>query len=178
MPKTEEQQKLEGYPSHHKKKATKIPVIKAKDRQIPDPPRWMGRISKRMYHDLVDIVGKEGMKVMAKSDRLALVMVCEAFAEWRECRSTLATEDRYYTSERAGNKTIKRHPAVGDMQNAWTRIMTGLGKFGLTPYERQKVSVIVGDKKKKKTREQEMAERRKKAIKAAQDKNHLQAVNE
>lgn len=183
MPKTAAQEKLEGYPGHRPaNKSMPVP-----DQEIPPPPRWMGPISTRAYHDLVRVVGPEGMRVMAGSDRLALVMVCEAFEEWRRCRDMIQAEGRYFESGKVvigdkgeamvSNRQIKRHPAVGDMQNAWNRIMTGLGKFGLTPFERQKVSAI-SESKREKTREETMAENRKKALEAAKKKSHIKAVGE
>lgn len=182
MPKTAEQEKLEGYPGHR-------PVSKnapVPDMEIPDPPKWMSRIAKRAYYDLVAVVGPEGMRVMAKSDKLALSMVCEAFAEWRECRTVLAKEGRYHKSgkiilDKEGNPVIeqyqiKRHPAVGDMQNAWSRLMTGLGKFGLTPYERQKV-VAIAVPESGKPKEKSTTDKRKAALAAAKENAHLKAVN-
>lgn len=165
MPKTAEQEKLEGYPGHRPVNEN-APVP---DRDIPGPPKWMGRVSTRAYHDFVRLVGPSGMRVMAKSDRMALVMVCEAFQEWRDCKNLLDTEGRYLDG--------KRHHAVADLQKWWGLIMTGLGKFGMTPYERQKTKAI-GEHKKEKTREEIMAENRKKALEAAKSKAHIKAVNQ
>ncbi len=165
MPKTAEQEKLEGYPGHRPVNK-KAPVA---DRDIPPPPKWMGHISTRAYHDFVRLVGNEGMRVMAKSDKLALSLVCEAFEEWRKCKKILDEEGRYTDG--------RRHPALVDMQKWWSLLMTGLGKFGMTPYERQKVSTI-GEPKKEKTREELMAEKRQSALEAAKAKQHIKAVNE
>lgn len=168
MPKTFEQEKLEGYPGHRPKN-TGAPVP---NRDIPPPPKWMGRISTRAYHDFVRTVGPDGMNVMAQSDRIALVMTCEAFAEWRECKKIVDLYGRYQESK----GVFKRHPAVVDMQNAWNRIMVGLGKFGMTPYERQKVTVLP-EEKREETREEKMARRRANAARRAKE-NNLRVVNE
>lgn len=184
MPKTAEQERLEGYPGHR-------PVNKSApepSRDIPDPPKWLGKIGSRHYHDLVRRIGPKGMRVMGASDRDALAMVCDVYEEYRNCREVLEIEGPYFRSKKVvevdGTDDVvteygpwKRHPAVGDKQNAWTRYMTGLGKFGLTPYERQKVSAFEEDKPKQ-TREEVMAERRKNAVEAAKNKTHIKAVNE
>ena len=167
--KTAEQEKLQGYPGHRPKK-TNMPIPDYNN--LPDPPRWMGRIGKRAYYDLMELVGSKGMRVMAKSDRLALVMVCEAFEEYRNCKNEIKTHGRYWLDK----NTMKKHPAITDMQNAWTRIMSGLSKFGMTPYDRQKVTVLPSDKKEK-TREELMQEKRALALASAKKKMHLKTVN-
>lgn len=176
MPKTAEQERLEGYPGHRKVNDS----APKPNRDIPDPPKWMKSVSTRAYHDIVRLVGSDGMRVMGRSDKFALIMLCEAFEEWRNCRDILAKDGRYFESgkvvfddegnQHIDNRQIKRHPAVGDMQNAWNRIMMGLGKFGMTPYDRQKVVVLLDDKPKEKTREEILKEKRAKALELVKKK--------
>jgi len=168
--KTAEQEKLQGFPGHRPKKAN-IPVP---DQNIPDPPKWMGRIGKRAFYDLKEVVGNTGMRVMARSDRLALVMVAEAFEEYRECKKEIEKTGRYWLDAKG---VSKKNSAIVDMQNAWGRVMSGLSKFGMTPYDRQKVTVLSPEKKEK-TREELMTEKREKALASAQKRYHLKAVNE
>ena len=181
MPKTAEQERLEGFPGHRaQNKSAPVP-----DRDIPSPPKWLGKIASRHYCDLVRRIGPQGMRVMAASDIYALAIICDSYEDYRKCRDILEKEGPYFESGKAiiqedgsiiwDNLQKKRHPAVGDKQNAWSRYMTGLGKFGLTPYERQKVSVI-GEDKPEKTREQLMAESRAKALEAAKNKQHIRKV--
>lgn len=181
MPKTEEQEKLEGYPGHRPvNKSAPVP-----DRRIPIPPKWLGKIATRHYHDIARLIGPDGMRVMAASDLFSLAIVCDAYEDYRNCRDLLEKEGPYFDSGKVvalengevviSNLQKKRHPAVGDKQNAWVRYMSGLGKFGLTPYERQKVSALPEDKPTQ-TREEIMAEKRKKAIEAAKSGSHVKKV--
>ena len=151
MPKTAEQERLEGYPGHRKPNANAPEA----DRDIPGPPKWLGNISTRAYHDLVRLVGNDGMRVMAKSDQLALSMVCEAFQDYRRYNDIIEIEGPHYRNgiykeDEEGNVIVntiqvKKHPLIAAKENAWQRLMTGLGQFGLTPYQRQKVSAIKVD---------------------------------
>lgn len=190
MPKTAEQEKLEGFPGHR-------PVsenMPEPDRNIPEPPKFLSRVGKRAYHELVRLVGPEGMQTMARSDALALSMVCDAYAEYRLARSEVENlENRYLisgatkTSENKDGsvkvetftKQIRRHPAVGDAQDAWKRVMAGLGKFGLTPYDRKSVESL--GRPKQESREDKIAKRRAEAAEkakiAAQKGEHLKKVS-
>ncbi len=189
MPKTKEQEKLEGNPGKRAiNKNSPSP-----DRAIPDPPKFLSRVGKRAYHDLVRMVGNEGMRVMAKTDSLALSLVCDAYAEYRKTRDVVENlDDRYYISSEKVNvithkdgsvtteksQIIKRHPAVGDAQDAWKRIMQGLGKFGMTPYDRKNVNAL--EEEEKETREDKMARRRAdaalRAKERAKDGKHIKKV--
>jgi P27 family predicted phage terminase small subunit len=182
MPKTAEQERLEGYPGHRPVNGS-APVP---DSNIPPAPKWLGKIATRHYYDLARRLGNDGMRVLGASDTFALAMVCDTYEEYRKCRDILEEEGPYFQSGRnilndegdiigIDNLQKKRHPAVGDKQNAWSRYMTGLGKFGLTPYERQKVSVISDDKPVQ-SRDDILAEKRKKALEAAKNKSHIRKV--
>jgi P27 family predicted phage terminase small subunit len=171
MPKTAEQERLEGYPGHR-------PVNEnppTPDRNIPNPPKWLGKIAARHYHDLVRRIGPEGMRVMAASDRDALAIVCDVFEKYRNCREFLEKNGRYFDIWDEETKTLvgsKRNPRVIDEQKYWGLYMTGLGQFGLTPYQRKNVSVLPEEKKE--SREDRIAARRKNIVEMAKQK----AVND
>lgn len=179
--KTAEQEKLQGYPGHRKLNES-APVL---DTEIPDPPRWLKSISKRAYYDFVKIVGPEGMRVMSKSDRIALVMICEAFEEWRNCRKEIMNQGMYVPVkikeyiDKKGNLVretngIKIHPLMKAKNDAWGMVMKGLSRFGMTPYDRQKVSTVMGKKEDDRPKKKTLADIRKEALKKG--KQHLKAV--
>ncbi len=47
------------------------------------------------------------MRVMAKSDRLALVLICDAWEEYRQCKAEIEDVGSYWL---LANGSMKRHP--------------------------------------------------------------------
>ncbi len=172
MPKTAEQERLQGYPGHRPVNSN-APVP---DMTIPEPPKRLGRIAKRHYHDVARVVGPDKMRTMGASDIFALTAICEIYQNYRDCRDFLDKHGRYFdVFEDDVLVDSKRNPRVIDEIKYWDQYLKGLGKFGLTPYERQKVSTLSEDKPEQ-TREQAMTEKRKKAVAAAKKGGHIQAV--
>ncbi len=188
MPKTTDIEKLEGNPGRRKPPVNEPQPPKG----IPEAPEWLSEKATIAYYELSKIVGPDGMNTMSKTDGIAMAMLCDAFIEYRYARDELengtdfykADPDpkieeplhinigRYYISK---DGLVKRHPAVGDMQDAWKRVAMMLGQFGMTPVARKNVQTL--GNKKEKTREQKMAEKRKKmaevAKKAAEEGSHI-----
>ncbi len=189
MPKTTDIEKLEGNPGRRQPPINEPRPPKG----IPQPPEWLGGKATEAYHELSQIVGPDGMNTMAKTDGIAMAMLCDAFIEYRYARDELENGTDFYKEDpeaKEGDKPlhvnigryyiskdglVKRHPAVGDMQDAWKRVAMMLGQFGMTPVARKNVQAL--GKKKEKTREQKMAEKRKKmaevAKKAAEEGSHI-----
>lgn len=164
--KTAEQERLEGNPG--RRPENKNPPNKILE--VPDPPKYLGRIGKYAYHQLTKLLGQEGMQVFAKSDYFMLSLICDAYDEYRTARKTLEDEGRYYTTK--GLK--KRHPAVGDSQDAWKRVISGLTRFGLSPVDRKNVEKILIT-----THEPEKltpAQRRAEALLKAKNREHIKKV--
>ena len=176
--KTIDQEKLEGNPGRR-------PIndlAPEPKKEIPNPPKFLDRIGKRAYHELSRLVGPDGMNVMAKTDGLALAMICDAYQEYRDTLKILDEDGKYYISsqikivkvdEKTGKTTTslkevrKKHPAVPDMQNAWARVMSGLSKFGMTPYDRKNVKIL--SPVKKESKKEIAAERRAEAARKAKE---------
>ena len=53
----------------------------------------------------------------------------------------------YTIANREGVEMIKAHPVASIKADAWRRVMIGLRKFGLSPSEREKVSITPVKKK-------------------------------
>ncbi|MBA3012674.1 MAG: hypothetical protein KKF12_16740 [Proteobacteria bacterium] len=92
MPKPAELEKLQGNPGHRPVN----PNLPVADTAIPGPPKYLGRIAARAYNDLVGLVGTDGMRVMAKSDRLALILICDAWEEYRQCKEEIEDVGQYW----------------------------------------------------------------------------------
>lgn len=188
--KTAEQEKLEGNPGRRpENKSAPKP-----DPAILEPQKFLNRVATRAYHELVKIVGPEGMQVMAKTDSLALTMICDAYADYRVAVKTI---DKYGATvensamietgelDKKGKKitekvlvSLKRNPAVGDKQNAWSRVMQGLSKFGMTPYDRKNVSILelLPEESPEEKKARDRADAKIRAKIAAGNKTHIQKV--
>ena len=168
--KTAEQEKLEGYPGHRKpnEKAPKP------NYNIPEPPKFLDRVGKRHYYELVKRFGPDGMRTAGESDAPALALIADAYSEFRKCRDLLTDGQRYYDN----GGVMKKHPAVIDMQNARAFVLSGYGKFGGTGYDRKNVNIL--DLLPVESREDKKAKRRAeaslKAKKLAESKNHIKKV--
>lgn len=169
--KTAEQEKLEGNPGHRPEQ--KNPANKIIE--VPAPPKYLDRIGARAYYDLTGLLGQSGMQVFAKSDYFALSMICDAYDEYRTARKAVITDGRYQTTS-AGLK--KRHPAIGDAQDAWKRVMSGLTRFGLTPVDRKNVDkiLITTEESREERLKRRRAESALKAQKLAEEQKHIKAV--
>ena len=82
----------------------------------------------------------EGMGVLTTVDVGALAMLCDALAEYRECRDVLISEGSTYkrTTDRGGF-AITNRSEVSQGADAWRRAVNMMGQFGLTPSARAKV---------------------------------------
>lgn len=156
--KTIEQEKLEGNPSRRPVNES-APMAAGK---IPNPPKFLDRVGTRKYHDLVRIVGLDGMRVAGKSDGEALAMVAFAYSKFRNAQDSLDQATEFYTTP---GGQIKKHPASGEVSDWWTKYQAGLSKFGMSPFDRKNVDALPGEKKK--SRKQELAERREQATEKA-----------
>ena len=169
MPKTLEQEKLQGYPGHR-------PVNKnapVAEMVIPKAPKFLDKVATRKYYDLSRAAGIEGMRVAGKSDGEILAMTAFAYSRFRAALKTLGEKTEYYETP---SGQIKKHPAMGEVSNWWVKYNFGLSKLGMTPYERQKVSAIP-EEKVEDPQVQTAADKRKAAIVAAKENAHLKAVN-
>ena len=182
MSKPLELEKLEGCPGHR-------PLNKfapEPNREIPNPPKHLGKIAKRKYSDLVREIGPAGMRVLGASDKDALAAICNIYERLRKCRETLDMygeyirefEDIQHEDGTVESVLIKetRRPVVIDEQKYHALYMSGLIQFGLTPSARKNVLAMPDDKPEQ-TREERIAGQRAKALAAAKDKKHVKAVN-
>lgn len=151
--KTIEQEILEGNPGRR-------PINENAPRaagKIPNPPKFLNRVATYKYHQLSKITGPDGSKVAGQSDGEALAMTAFAYSKFRAAQTILddPKTPEYYTTF-SGN--IKKHPAAGEVSSWWTAYQAGLSKLGMNPYDRKNVDKLPGEKKK--TKKDELAERR------------------
>jgi len=85
----------------------------------------------------------EDMGVLTIADGMALEMLCDAYAEWRDLRKEIevAGSSTYTTIGTSGDVVIKARPQVAMASDAWKRIKSMTAEFGLTAASRTKLSV-------------------------------------
>jgi len=166
MSKPAELEKLQGNPGHRLvNKNAPVPEM-----VIPKAPKFLDKVATRKYYDLARVAGPEGIRVAGKSDGETLAMTAFAYSRFRAALKILGEKTEYYTTP---SGQIKKHPAMGEVSDWWVKYNFGLSKLGLNPYERQKVSAFP-EEEKGESREDKMAEFRKKALEAAKKQSHRQ----
>ncbi|GLQ31654.1 phage terminase small subunit P27 family [Litoribrevibacter albus] len=104
----------------------------------PKVPAHLSPKAKTAFRGLCDLL--ENMGVLTIADGVALELMCDAYAEWRDCRKVVEKEGRtYQTTSMAGELVYKARPEVAMASDAWKRLKAMMGEFGLTPASRTKL---------------------------------------
>jgi P27 family predicted phage terminase small subunit len=102
------------------------------------PPSWVkSKEARGAWKALIEVAP---VGVITQMDALSLGLLVSAFGDWLEARRTLDKEGRYYETEGASGRMVRAHPAVADEADTWRRAVTLLGKFGMNPSDRSRVS--------------------------------------
>lgn len=113
-------------------------------RGVPPCPRFMSDRGAGAWKRIGGLL--DSMGVLTHADQGALVLLCEAFADWFECVDVVRREGIVYETPTAAGSIVKRaHPAVAMRNDAHRRIQSLLIEFGLTPAARSKVQRIDDD---------------------------------
>ena len=106
----------------------------------PDPggdpvmPEYLDGEEREAWEYHVSLLGP--MRVLTVSDAAALAAMCRTYVELQKARRLVRDEGQ--TIE--GQRGMTKHPAVMIAADAEKRYFNWLGKFGLTPSDRSKVS--------------------------------------
>lgn len=107
--------------------------------QKPRCPAHLPPKAKTAFKNVCELL--EGMGVLTIVDGMALELLCDAYAEWRDLDTLIKKEGRTYkTISTSGDEIIKGHPAVAMRSDAWKRIKSMMVEFGLTAASRTKVN--------------------------------------
>ena len=88
------------------------------------------------------------MNVLTLADQASLAMVCDAYADYLAAKKLVDERGLTYdVKNREGEEMIKTNPATTIKADAWRRVMIGLGKFGISPADREKISITPVKKK-------------------------------
>lgn len=102
-------------------------------------PEWLSERGQEAYRQLSDVL--VSMNVLTKADRMALELLCDAYADYREAKDYLKGKGTttYETATESG-VIFRAYPQVGMVSDAYKRIRSMMTEFGLTPASRSKVS--------------------------------------
>ncbi|HHX9802610.1 TPA: phage terminase small subunit P27 family [Salmonella enterica subsp. enterica] len=108
--------------------------------RVPPLPAHFSKRAKYWHKRIAQELAQMG--VLTGMDERALELLIEAYEEYRQHLETLEEEGyTYKTTSMAGDTSIKMHPAAALKADAWKRIRSMLGEFGMTPASRSKVKV-------------------------------------
>ncbi len=106
---------------------------------MPECPKWLPDRARECWADLAPQL--EGMRVVTRADRLALILLCQHYAEWMDALDLIeeAGGVTYESETEAGARIVRAHPAVAIAADAARRVKALLVEFGLTPSARTRV---------------------------------------
>lgn len=113
-------------------------------RGVPRCPVHLSACAKGLWRALGRELDRMGVITMA--DGVALEMLCDAYAQYRDARDVLAIDGLTYTSTtKRGGVIVRARPEAAIAADAWRRTSSMLTAFGLSPAGRAKISVAGAD---------------------------------
>ena len=135
LPKPKKLKVLEGGKGQHKdnRRIIKYPVA------APNCPGFMSAYAKKEWRRVVPLLESAG--ILSEVDQAALVVYCEAVAEFRLATLDLQDTDRVitYTNDNKG-----LHPLVKLQEQAGRTIKAFCAEFGFTPGARGRIEIPRG----------------------------------
>ena len=103
------------------------------------PPTYLTAKAKKAFLELARITN--AMHILSEGDSLALAMLCDAWAEYRDARDFVHQNgSTYKTTNKLGDIMFRARPEVAIASDAYKRVRGLLNDFGLTPAARAKVN--------------------------------------
>ena len=106
----------------------KLPV------EAPDCPEWLSGEAKKEWDRLVPILLEAG--VLTKADRMALVMLCKAWARYLQAERRV---ERDGITVKTQFGAMKPHPAIAIANAAWAQLAKACAMFGIDPADRSSI---------------------------------------
>jgi P27 family predicted phage terminase small subunit len=121
--------------------AGKRPLNKREPKPKADRPRCPPHLSpkaKTAFKNVSNLLADMGVLTIA--DGMALEMLCDAYAEWRDLRKAVESHGATYTTTgTSGDVVVKARPEVAMAADAWKRVKAMASEFGLTAASRTKI---------------------------------------
>lgn len=128
---------LHGNPGHRPLN-THEPAFQA---GIPDKPAWFDTYESEEWDRLTSNLN--GQRIFTKNDLGILVVICTAYAQFRECLAIIKKLGRTYVVEdMGGNKHYKTRPEAIRGETALKQYVSGLSEIGFTPSSRSKIKTL------------------------------------
>lgn len=108
-------------------------------REVPEPPVWLDGEALAEWHRVVPELAR--LELLKPEDTAALVVYCEAWAEFVDATAVIAREGMFIEAKQG----MLRHPAVAIRGEAAKRLVQVGQMFGLTPVAEQKLHRGGGD---------------------------------
>ena len=110
------------------------------ERGIPIAPKHLAPSAKKIWNELCQLLDEIGVLTLA--DVFALEGAAQSLAELRAARAALKARasNTYCTTSRDGSVMHRTYPEVQAIADLDRRVLAWLGKLGLTPCDRAKVS--------------------------------------
>ena len=139
-------------------KPTKLKIVAGtfrKDRGNPKEPKpptgrmcepdWLKGEAIWAWRQLSELLGPQGTNVLRRQDRYALMLLCDAYQEYRDARRQVQREGRMIVVSTKYGPSMSKHPLIAVAQDAWRRVRLMLVEFGLTPASVSKTSSQAAD---------------------------------
>ena len=109
--------------------------------------------ARRAWSSIAPMLAELG--VLATTDRVALVLLCDALAEYVALRDAIAAMDEhaalsghvYETETKEGSIMRRPEPLLAQRDDAWDRVLRMAKEFGMTPSARTGVHATPPDEK-------------------------------
>lgn len=107
----------------------------------PTLPNTLTQVGLGFGRDVLRMMADNG--TVDKADGRAVECVCTAYADHRQAVDLLTEEGLTYRSDTPTGEIVRAHPAVAIRNDAWRRVLKGLGELGLTPLSRGRIQVPI-----------------------------------
>lgn len=106
---------------------------------IPTPPAYLSPEEREAWDMFAKTLA--GMRITTDDDRVALEMLSCTYAQYQRFQAVLRKKgDTYETTTAAGSKMFRPRPEQVLLGDCERKLLNLLGRFGLTPADRQRVS--------------------------------------
>ena len=106
---------------------------------VPEPPETLDGEARAEWERIVPELA--ACNLLALVDRAALVLLCEAWADYVAARQIVELEGMVVSQEIKGKAVLLKHPAVLCMDSAYARWYKLSKDFGLTPSARAGLAI-------------------------------------
>jgi len=103
-------------------------------------PDWLKGEAKWAWRQLSKLLGPDGANILDRTDRHALILLCNTYLEYRTAHRHVEKYGQVYeTSDQNGNRILRENPSVRIRDRAENKLNRWMTEFGLTPLARKNI---------------------------------------